>query len=79
MDAMGWSVWVRAGTEAEKNRGWGETGPRQAEGGISSATSRRENQGGAGRAASGVGGRAEGGRPCWTRWSQDGLCPLLPR
>lgn len=32
MDAMGWKVYVRAGIEGEKNRGWGETGPHQAEG-----------------------------------------------
>lgn len=31
MDAMGWKVWVKAGTEG-KNRGWGEAGPCQVEG-----------------------------------------------
>lgn len=52
---------MRAGTEGEKNR-LGRNGPMPGRGGTS-ATSRKENQGGDTRAAGGAG--VEGGRPIW--------------
>lgn len=65
---------VGPGSEGEKSAGWGETSHARRRG--TPAASRREDLGGAGRAASRVGGR---GRPCWMGGRHGALRPLLPR